>query len=191
MWSGQRPLVRHKGSGSTAAISRDHTILISDSGLVTVTGGKWTTYRRMAEDAINKAAEVAGLKRAACRTQELHLHGWAREFEDITTWEKVYGADLSLIGALSAENPELAAPLHPNLPIKKAEIVWAARSEMARSVEDALARRTRALFLDARASIEAATETARLLAVELGRDDAWRQAQIRDFQRLARQYVWS
>ncbi|MDQ2774813.1 MAG: glycerol-3-phosphate dehydrogenase/oxidase [Acidobacteriota bacterium] len=191
MWSGQRPLVRHKGSGSTAAISRDHTILISDAGLVTVTGGKWTTYRRMAEDTIDKAAELAGLKRAACRTQDLHLHGWTKTFDATVTWEKVYGTDLCSIRALSADNPELAAPLHPNLPIKKTEIVWAARYEMARTVEDVLARRTRALFLDARASIEAATETARLLAVELGRDDAWQEAQVRKFQRLARQYVWT
>ncbi len=191
MWSGQRPLVRHKGSGSTAAISRDHTILISDAGLVTVTGGKWTTYRRMAEDTIDRASELAGLKRVACRTHDLHLHGWTREFDGQDSWETVYGTDLSAINALGAENPELAAPLHPSLPNKKAEIVWAARNEMARTVEDALARRTRALFLDARASIEAAPETARLLALELGRDDLWREEQVRNFRRLAEQYVWS
>ena len=191
MWSGQRPLVRHKGSGSTAAISRDHTILISETGLVTITGGKWTTYRRMGEDTIDKGAELAGLKSVASRTHELHLHGWTREFDHGDSWEKVYGADLPLIRALGEEDPDLALPLHPNLHIKKAEIVWAARHEMARSVEDVLARRTRALFLDARASVESAPETARLLGVELGRDQAWQQQQIQNFQRLAEQYIWS
>ena len=191
MWSGQRPLVRHKNSGSTAAISRDHTILISESGLITVTGGKWTTYRRMAQDAIDQGAAAGGLRPAESRTRDLRLHGWTRDFEKTDSWEKVYGADLAAMRALAVENPELAKPLHADLCIGKAEIVWGARHEMARSVEDALARRTRALFLDARASIEAAPETARLLAAELGRDAAWQREQVHSFQLLAQRYVWT
>lgn len=101
----------------------------------------------------------------------------------------VYGSDAPEILQLASANPELARPLHPRLPITVAEVVWAARMEMARTVEDVLSRRTRSLLLDAAASIEAAPAVARLLADELGRDAAWAESQPRAFASLAQGYL--
>ena len=190
MWSGQRPLVRKGGAGSTAALSRDHTILISETKLVTVTGGKWTTYRRMAQDAINHAAPLGGLRQVPSRTPELRLHGWANEVSADQEWESCYGADLPALLRLEEENPEWSRLLHPRLPFKTGEVIWAARNEMARTVEDVLARRTRALFLDARASSESATDTAHLLAQELGKSNEWAQQQALEFCQTAEGYLW-
>jgi glycerol-3-phosphate dehydrogenase len=189
VWSGLRPLVKH-GSGATSKLSRDHTVLVSKSGLVTVTGGKWTTYRRMGEDAVNHAVEVAGLPKVASRTLELKLHGWSDKTAEVAEHERVYGSDLPLIQKLSQEDASLDALLHPRLPYRLREVVWAARFEMARTVEDVLARRTRALFLDARAAIEAAPVVADVLAKELGRDAAWKARQLEDFGAVARGYVY-
>jgi glycerol-3-phosphate dehydrogenase len=179
MWSGQRPLVRRADASSTAAISRDHTILISPSKLITITGGKWTTYRKMAEDAIDRIGGTPS------RTAGLRLHGWTEANAADSPWQRVYGSDAPLVRELPQQL------LHSLLPFSQGEVIWAARHEMARSVEDVLARRTRALFLDARASIEAAPLVARLLAEELGHDSAWEQAQISRFQSTARGYIWA
>ncbi len=189
MWSGQRPLVRRTGVSTTAALSRDHTILISDANLITITGGKWTTYRRMAEDTINCAAPLGNLPRVGSRTRDLRLHGWSPISEPPYTWEHVYGADLPLLRELANEDVEFSELLHPRLPFRRAEVVWAVRYEMARCVEDVLARRTRALFLDARASIEAAGLTARLIARELGHSEEWQREQVTAYRKLAGQYV--
>lgn len=190
MWSGQRPLVRQQDAASTAALSRDHTILISPSKLVTITGGKWTTYRKMAQDVIDRAAPLGGLLPGTSQTAELRLHGWAARAEAENDWEQVYGADLPLLHSLPEEDPELEEFLHPGLPFRKAEVVWAARHEMAQTVDDVLARRTRALFLDAEASMEAAPAVARLMAGELRRTEDWQQKQIESFRRLAKGYLW-
>ncbi|HEY5213992.1 MAG TPA: glycerol-3-phosphate dehydrogenase/oxidase [Acidobacteriaceae bacterium] len=187
MWSGLRPLVRKQGANSTAALSREHTVLVSPSKLVSVTGGKWTTYRRMGEDAVNIAAKAAGLLQTPSTTQELRLYGWSEAAAAASDAEHelaVYGSEQGAIDAL-------AAILHPRLPYRLAEVAWAARNEMARSVEDVLARRTRALFLDARAAIEAAPAVAACLAAELGRDEAWQQSQIEDFRNTASGYVYT
>jgi len=189
MWSGLRPLVR-KGGGKTSKLSRDHTILVSKSGLVTVTGGKWTTYRRMGEDAINHAAEAAGLAKTASRTLDLKLHGWTDDCGGMAEAERVYGSDLPLLQSLSDHDATLVEILHPRLPYRLREVVWAVRYEMARTVEDVLARRTRALFLDARAAIEAAPKVAELLARELGRSDAWRDRDLQQFVDLANGYIY-
>lgn len=189
MWSGLRPLVK-KGDAKTSKLSRDHTIVVSPSGLITVTGGKWTTYRRMGFDTINRACEVANLPNAPSRTLDLKIHGAMTEpSSNASEWELVYGADLPAVRALSAENPALNTPLHPSLPFRMREVVWAARNEMARTVEDILARRTRALFLDARAAIEAAPAVAKLLAVELQQNENWREKQIADFSAMAKRYI--
>jgi glycerol-3-phosphate dehydrogenase len=188
MWSGLRPLVR-KGGGATSKLSRDHTIIVSPTGLVTVTGGKWTTYRRMGEDTINRAADVAGLPKEPSRTRALHLHGWTRDVAAEES-ERVYGADLPEIVKLSDQDPSLNALLHPRLPYRMREVVWAARYEMARTVEDVLARRTRALFLDARAAIEAAPAVADLLARELGRSAEWMARDLEAFRSVASGYVY-
>jgi glycerol-3-phosphate dehydrogenase len=185
---GIRPLVRSRDASSTAALSRDHTIHIDPSGLLTITGGKWTTYRNMAEDCVNQAAELAGLPERRSPTKHLNIHGFHRHAEKFGALA-VYGSDAPAIRELMQAQPALAAPLHPALPYTGAEVVWAARSEMARSVEDALARRTRALFLNARAAVSAAPRVAELLAGELRRDGAWAASQVREFTALADGYL--
>lgn len=193
VWSGLRPLVRKEGAKKTAALSREHTVLVSAAHLVTITGGKWTTYRRMGEDAVDIAARTAGLPSHASATADLHLHGWtegATANSDPSVSVSVYGSDQSAIDELAATDSSLSAPLHPHLPNRMAEVVWAARFEMARTVEDVLARRTRALFLDARAAIEAAPRIAACLARELGRDEAWQQSQVSNFKEVAAAYVY-
>lgn len=188
IFAGLRPLVSQDESGDTSAISRDHTIYISRSGLVTITGGKWTTYRKMAEDTIDQAATVAYLDDRPCVTHDLHIHGYhnhADKFGNLA----VYGADAAGIYDLLNEKPELDEPIHPRLRNIAAEAVWAVRHEMARTLEDFLARRTRALLLDARASMEAAPKVAELMAAELGRDEDWIQKQVDDYCSLARGYL--
>lgn len=186
---GLRPLVSNAAAGgNTAKLARDHTLVVSDAGLVTITGGKWTTYRRMAEDTVNRAAAVANLEPRPCITQNLRLHGSLNGAA--TKGElSVYGADATAIEALMRERPEYGEGVHERLPIAVAQIVWAVRQEMARTVEDVLSRRTRCLILNAAASIEAAPRVAEIMARELHRDDAWKQAQIERFAELARGYL--
>ncbi|HEV2448336.1 MAG TPA: glycerol-3-phosphate dehydrogenase/oxidase [Candidatus Sulfopaludibacter sp.] len=181
---GLRPLV--KGDGKTAALSRDHVIHVDASGLLTITGGKWTTYRHMAEDTVDHAITLGRLPDEPCTTRNLRIHGYMHNAERLGELA-VYGSDAETIRTL-ARDPVLGKQLHPALPYIGAEIVWAARSEMARTVEDALARRTRALFLNAHAAIAMAEPVAKLLAAELGRDEAWIAAQVKDFHALAVQY---
>lgn len=189
VWSGLRPLVR-KGGIKTSKLSRDHTVLVSSSGLVTVTGGKWTTYRRMGQDTVDRAAQVAALPPRPSKTLELKLHGWTPEPANASApWESVYGSDLPAVQNLSRDDASLDGLLHPRLPFRRREVVWAARYEMARTVEDVLARRTRALFLDARAAIEAAPTVASLLARELERSDSWMADDLRNFEETARGYL--
>ena len=189
VFAGLRPLVAHPGGhGSTAAISRDHFVHVSGSGMVTITGGKWTTYRRMAEDAVASAIEAAGLERRPCPTRELPIHGWMKNLEGKDPLE-FYGADLPRIRSLALERPCLGEKLHAELPCIGAEVVWAVRAEMARTVEDVLARRTRALFVNARASMEAAPAVASIMAEELGRDRDWMGMQVRDYLELAEGYL--
>jgi glycerol-3-phosphate dehydrogenase len=187
---GIRPLVRTGDATSTSALSRDHTIHIDRSGLLTLTGGKWTTCRNMAEDCVNQAATLARLPEIPCPTRSLNIHGFHRQASRFGPLA-VYGSDAHHIQELMRSEPGLEAPLHPALPYCGAEVVWAARFEMARTVEDVLARRTRALFLEARAAIEMAPGVAELLARELGRDAAWKRAQVEAFRELALGYVVS
>lgn len=191
MWSGLRPLAA-SGNASTAKLSRDHRVTVSHTGLITVTGGKWTTYRRMGEDAIDHAADVARLKASPSRTLELPLHGSARAIPGPSTdsSKDVYGSDLPALETLCNERSDLAERLHPQLPYRKGEVLWAARFEMARTVEDVLARRTRSLFLNARAAIEAAPLVATMLAEELGRSPEFRDRDLLAFETVARGYIY-
>lgn len=185
VYVGLRPLV--KGDGKTSALSRDHLIHVDSSGLLTITGGKWTTYRHMAEDCVDHAITLGRLREEPCPTRTLHIHGYMENAEEMDSLQ-VYGSDAAAIQALAAADAQLAERLHPALPVIGAEIVWAAREEMARSVEDALARRTRALFLNAKAAMEMAQPAAALLARELKRDGDWIEAQTVAFCKLAEQY---
>jgi glycerol-3-phosphate dehydrogenase len=192
VYVGLRPLVKstHGGEGKTSALSRDHVIHVDASGLLTITGGKWTTYRHMAEDCVDHAITLGRLPDLDCATRNLRIHGYTKEPVGLgVTGEHftVYGSDAAPLWDL-ARDPKLAARLHPDLPYIAAEVVWAAQREMARGVEDILARRTRALFLNAAAARAMAEPVARLLAAELGRDAMWIETQVRQFNTLAEQY---
>ncbi len=187
-FAGVRPLVKTDETRHPALVPRDHCIVISESGLVTVSGGKWTTYRKMAEDALDQAVMAGGLPERPCRTTQLRLHGWM-ENPNATEAVDGYGADAAHIRALTRENAEWNDLLHPALPYRKAEVIWAVRSEMARTVEDVLSRRTRALLLDAKAAISVAPAVAHLMAQELGRNPKWEQEQAAIFTRLAAGYL--
>ncbi len=189
VFAGLRPLLRGKAGEQTARLSREHAVMMSDSGLVTITGGKWTTYRRMAMDAVDCAARSGGLAHVPSATAGLKLHGWRDTSTNGDQSLAVYGSDAPAVAALCNERPEWARPLHPSLPYLAGEAIWAARHEAARCVHDVLARRTRALFLDARASIESAESVAALLALELGRSPAWQAAQTAEFKKLAAAYL--
>jgi len=160
-FAGLRPLVHPEndsGKANTAALSREHAVLVSDSGLITVTGGKWTTYRLMAEQVIDRAVRGAGLRPAACQTRALKLHGCTAQPSG-----DVYGTDAPMLAMLPGKDQRL----HPALPYCEAMVRFAIRYEAARTIEDVLARRTRALFLDAAAADAAIARVAEIFADEL------------------------
>lgn len=187
-FAGLRPLVKGGEGENTAALSRDHVIFVSPSGLITITGGKWTTYRKMAQDTIDKAIAAGGLENVPCCTQDLPLHGYEKKSHPVDAWLS-YGSDRHFLNELSLKHAEMSRPLHPRLPYTPAEIVWAVQSEMARTLEDVLARRTRSLFLDARAASEIAPAAAHLMAKELGRPPSWETAQVEAFKAIAQNYL--
>lgn len=190
VFAGLRPLVKHEGQ-ATKMISREHEILVSRGGLVTVIGGKWTTYRRMADDVMDHAIDVGGLERRPCVTENLHIRGYVDRQDPSMpheNWLRVYGSDAKELLAICNELEDGNELLHPRLPYPNGVVVHAVRHELARTVEDVLARRTRALLLDAKAAEECAEETARLIANELERDDFWVRDQINQFHELARGY---
>jgi glycerol-3-phosphate dehydrogenase len=190
VFAGIRPLVRAPGTVSTAALSRDHVIHIDKSGLMTITGGKWTTYRHMAEDGVDQAVTLGQLPEVPCATQHLKIHGYhenAKEFGHLS----IYGSDAAEIGKLARSDAKLGEQLHPALPYIKAEVIWAVRQEMARTIEDVLARRTRALFLHAGAALEMSSSVAQLMAPELGWDASSQAQQIASFHRIASNYLAS
>ena len=188
VFAGIRPLVRSGDHGNTAALSRDHTIRIENSGMVTICGGKWTTYRRMAEDCVNQAATLARLPERPCVTGHLNIHGFhpaSGKFGHL--W--MYGSDAPLVRQLEESDPAWAEPLDGALPYTGAEVIWAVRHEMARTLEDVLARRTRALFLNAQAAIRMAERVVELMRLELDRDKEWEAEQLRRFHRTAQNYL--
>jgi glycerol-3-phosphate dehydrogenase len=142
----------------------------------------------MAEHTVDTAIKSAGLTFRHCHTEELKIHGYQQHASAQDELE-VYGSDSEEIRSLIHENPKLSAKLHKDLPYSQAQVIWAARYEMARTIEDVLARRTRALFLDARAAMQMAPEVARIMAEELGRDLRWKEKQLADFAKLATHYV--
>lgn len=189
VYAGLRPLIgSSRGSSTrTSKISREYAAAVSRSGLVTITGGKWTTYRSMGESAIDLATRVGRLTAAPSVTADLKLHGWSDTTLD-PSWN-VYGTDASDVLRIQDTAPEAAERIDAELPYRESEVVWAARFEAARTVEDVLSRRTRALLLDARASMRAAPRVAGVLARELGRSDAWIGEQVESYKRLATGYL--
>jgi glycerol-3-phosphate dehydrogenase len=187
VFTGLRPLAKISDNKKTALMPRDHVIKLMPSGLIHVTGGKWTTYRSMAEHAINKAIKTAELKFVSCKTKHLQIHGWTDNKTD--NYLSVYGADAAAIKQMIKGDNSLAEKIHPLYPYVMAEVKWAVENEMAVTVEDVLARRIRLLFLDAKAAMEAAPAVAQMLASILERDEPWEWQQVENFNTLAKGYL--
>ncbi|CCK78464.1 glycerol-3-phosphate dehydrogenase/oxidase [Desulfobacula toluolica] len=188
VFAGIRPLINSRGHNVTASLSRDHRVLVSASGLVTVAGGKWTTYRKMGEDAVTMAARVGGLDLKKSCTDTLELHGRPGQAIHDQAFS-IYGTDADAMRQLIKKDPELDFLLHPQLPYRRVEIVWAVRNEMARTVTDVLARRLRALILDAKISIRVAPIVASIMAKELVKDLTWESDQVASFEKIAKRYM--
>ncbi|MDR0574621.1 MAG: glycerol-3-phosphate dehydrogenase/oxidase [Tannerella sp.] len=190
VFAGLRPLAAPDpmNSKKTKEISRSHKIYQSPTGLLTITGGKWTTYREMAEDVVNQAINVANLADYPCVTENLKHHGYMKGV-DTDKWDYVYGSDIQYIHELIKEDVSNAQLLHEGYTFIKAHVVWAVREEMAITVEDVLARRVRLLFLDARAAMKVAPKVASIMAKETGKDKIWEEEQVKAFNALAGNYV--
>lgn len=188
IFAGLRPLAAsEEDETSTKEISRHHKVLISISGLITLTGGKWTTYRKMGEDAVDNALLLAGLPERKSITENLMIHSYTRNVS-LDDSNSVYGSDIGNVEAIALESKKYEGLLSEELQISKAQLIWAIREEMAMTVEDFLARRTRALFLDARESIEICETVAQMMADELSYDDIWVKNQVKEYKELAKGY---
>ena len=187
-FAGLRPLVTKSNNNDTASISRDHSISISKSGLISISGGKWTTYRRMGEDAIEQAILLRNLPKSESVSGTLQIHGYHKNSHNYGALSH-YGSDANKIEELLNEKHEYSELLHPEHTIRKGEIVWAVRNEMAKNIEDFLARRTQLLILDAKASIESAPIVAKIMDKELRRGRRWRKNQIQQYIKLANNYI--
>lgn len=189
IYAGLRPLAAPEDeSGKTKEISRGHKILVSDTGLISITGGKWTTYRKMAEDTLAKVISLGNLPRKECVTENLSIHS-AMETKERDNHHYVYGSDQTHLQQLINEEASLGEKIHPDLKYLNVEVLWAARHEMARTIEDVLARRVRVLFLDAKKSIEMAPKVAEIMAKELGKDKKWIDQQVDEYKALAKGYI--
>jgi glycerol-3-phosphate dehydrogenase len=189
VFTGLRPLAAPSTEGKkTKEISRGHKILISRGGLITLTGGKWTTYRKMAQDVVNSAARRAGLPRRESITATMKIHGYLDDVDpsDPLHW---YGSDLEKIREMVDRDPAMGTVISDRVQLIRAQVVWAVRQEMARTLEDCLSRRIRALQLDARESIKVAPEVASIMAAELGKDKAWEREQSETFINLAQRHL--
>jgi len=187
VFAGLRPLAANPGNPhSTKEVSRRHKIILSTSGLLTIVGGKWTTYRRMAEETIDKAIASGFLAKRKCVTADFPLVSFVTA--DSSNRLYIYGDRWFEIAAIMQANPDLGSPVHPGFPYTKAEIIWICRNEMPLNIEDVLARRTRAIFLNARASSEMAGDVAGLMAKELGYDMKWQKDQVESYIQLVKNY---
>lgn len=191
VFAGLRPLAAPKKEGkSTKEISRSHKIFVSKNKLVTITGGKWTTYRKMAEDTVDKVISLNLLEKRECVTKKFRIHGYKPD-PDLSNHLYIYGSDVTALKSLMESDESMAEKLHPKYDYTVAEVVWAVREEMALDVEDVLARRVRLLFLDARVAVEVAPKVAKIIAKELGYDQAWIDAQVVAFTTLSKHYILS
>ncbi|WP_230407064.1 glycerol-3-phosphate dehydrogenase/oxidase [Pontibacter cellulosilyticus] len=188
VFAGLRPLAAHKGNPKESKdISRNYKVILSESSLTTVTGGKWTIYREMAEATLDTLIRARHLTPKPCVTSHFSIHGHTTA-AGIDKHMAGYGSDAHAIQQMAAQHPELNTLLHPNYCYTLAEVVWAIRHEMARTVEDVLARRLRLLFLDAAAAAQAAPAVAAILAAEMQRPQIWADEQVQQFRILAAGY---
>lgn len=191
VFAGLRPLAAPKEQGkSTKEVSRSHKLILSNSGLISIIGGKWTTYRQMAEEIVNAAADVAHLPEKSCRTHHFKIHGYQLGVKiDGNNALYYYGADQEKIEKMMTNDSYLSNKIHPKYTYTFAQIQWAIEHEMAESIEDVLARRIRLLFLDARAAIDSAKPVAEFMAKLMQKDESWIEKQVQDFYSTAKNYL--
>lgn len=188
IFAGMRPLAAPAEEGATTKeISRSHKVTISESNLVSIIGGKWTTFRKMGEDTVDAIEKLQGLNLQNSRSSEIKIHGFSNDAAH--DHFSIYGSDADNIKKIILAQPELGDTLYPKYPYTKAEVVWMVRAEMALKVEDVLARRFRILFLDARAATEIAPLVAEIMAEELHMDKEWIANETHDFIQLAQKYI--
>lgn len=188
IFAGLRPLAANPDNPeATKEVSRRHKITLSSSGLLSIVGGKWTSYRRMAEETIDKGIKAGLIEGKKCITKTLRFYSNGARLKSERL--RIYGNDAAGIEKLIADKPELGGLLDPRLPYSRAEIMWICQNEMPRKLEDLLARRTRAMFLDARASSSVAPEVAEIMARELKNDGKWAEAQVKDYNKLLLNYL--
>ena len=190
VFAGLRPLARPKeGSTKTKEISRSHKIILSKSGLVSLTGGKWTTYRKMGEDTVAYFTRITGQVLPKSSTSTHKIHGWTASIPK-GHWG-IYGSDAEKIKHLASQNPRWQEPIHPQFPNILAEVVWACEQEMAMTVEDVLSRRIRMLILDPEAALASAETVARTMAAALHKEEAWITSELVNFRKIAAKYLIS
>jgi glycerol-3-phosphate dehydrogenase len=190
VFAGLRPLAAHEGNAkSTKDISRNYKILVSKGNMISVIGGKWTIYRKMAEDVVNKAAQLHNLDFKRSITSHYPIHG-NQPVSESRSYLVAYGTDRLEIEKLLLQNPSLRNKLHSDFEYTAAQVIWAVRNEYARTVEDVLARRIRLLFINAKAAIQAAPYVAELMAAELQKDSTWQNNQVQSFTLLALGYTY-
>jgi len=188
VFAGLRPLARpQEGSTKTKEISRSHKVIVSPSGLVSLIGGKWTTYRKMGEDTVNFFTQITGKAIPASATSKQHIHGYT-ETIPAGHWA-VYGSDAQKIQTLAVQDPALAELIHPHFPNILAEVVWACEQEMALTVEDVLSRRIRFLILDPEAAVAAAERVTTTMAKVLQKDESWIASELINFNKIAEKYM--
>lgn len=189
VFCGLRPLAKPKGNEvKTKEVSRSHKIIV-ENNLISIVGGKWTTYRKMAEDAIDEVVEKFNFPSKKSNTKTLEIHGNVSNNESLLKNHfYIYGSDLPKLEKFQKQNSDYRRKIHPDYDFTVGQIVWSIQNEMARTVEDILARRVRLLFLDARAALQVAPEVAMILGRELCKDDDWVKNQIEEFNELANSY---
>ena len=189
IFSGLRPLAKPEGNKQTTKeISRHHKVMISTSGLITVIGGKWTTYRKMAEDTVDQAMLIGQLKASPCTTHNLPIFGYDESLNLTEDTLAVYGIEKQALLDLEDEIPVYGELISESLPLKASQVIWAVRHEMARTLEDMLARRVRGLFLDVNESLRIAPQVAQIMASELNESPDWIINQLTEFKAIARHY---
>ncbi len=188
VFAGLRPLAAPSEEGAkTKEVSRSHKVAVSSSKLISIIGGKWTTYRKMGEDTIEAVSKIHGLKLKQENSENIPMVGATQKTHD-GHWG-VYGSEAGKIKSLIDKDAALGSLLHQNYPYTAAEVVWAMREEMAVKVEDVLARRLRILFLDAKAAAEMAPKVAEIMQEFLKKSDNWAAKQVEAFRALASKYM--
>ena len=185
VFTGLRPLASTSNEKSTKEVSRSHKINVSTTGLISILGGKWTTYRKIAEDAIDASIPLGGLRKRKCKTKNLRVHGFKRRVK----WDDpfhVYGSKARRLKSYGSSIDNIS--LSKKFFISNSIIYWSVTKEMAITVEDVLARRTRCLFLDSGESIRIAPQVAKKMAEIMEKDKTWIDKELKKFNTLCENY---